>query len=42
MVGARVREDWKIPDPKNLPVEEFRAVRDLIESKVKKLLKRLS
>lgn len=37
-VRARRREDWDIPDPKNLPPEEFRAVRDLIESKVKKVL----
>ena len=37
-VCARRREDWDIPDPKALPPEEFRAVRDLIESKVKTLL----
>jgi arsenate reductase (thioredoxin) len=37
-VRARQREDWDIPDPKALPPEEFRAVRDLIESKVKTLL----
>lgn len=34
-VRAKRREDWKIPDPKDLPPNEFRAVRDLIESKVK-------
>lgn len=32
------REDWDIPDPREMPPEEFRAVRDLIEAKVKKLL----
>jgi arsenate reductase len=37
-VRARRREDWEIPDPKNLPPDEFRAVRDLIEAKVKALL----
>ena len=37
-VRARRREDWDIPDPKDLPPEEFRAVRDLIESKVQKVL----
>jgi protein-tyrosine-phosphatase len=37
-VRARRREDWNIPDPKELPAEEFRAVRDLIEEKVKALL----
>jgi protein-tyrosine-phosphatase len=31
MVRARIREDWDIPDPKELPAEEFRQVRDLIE-----------
>ena len=36
---AKCREDWNIPDPKNMPPEEFRAVRDLIGSKVKELLK---
>ncbi len=32
------REDWVIPDPKAMPPDEFRAVRDLIESKVKNLI----
>ncbi|MCK6369924.1 MAG: arsenate reductase ArsC [Gammaproteobacteria bacterium] len=40
-VRARLREDWNIPDPKHLPPAEFRAVRDLIEAKVKALLARL-
>ena len=31
--------DWQIPDPKNMGPEEFRGVRDLIEKKVKELLK---
>jgi protein-tyrosine-phosphatase len=37
-VRAARREDWGIPDPKELPPEQFRAVRDLIEAKVKALL----
>jgi arsenate reductase len=41
MVQAWQRVDWGIPDPKNLPAEEFRQVRDLIEAKVKELLKAL-
>ena len=41
LVRARRREDWAIPDPRALPPEEFRAVRDLIESKVKALLAEL-
>ena len=38
MVKARRREDWQIPDPKDMPPEQYRAVRDLIERKVKELL----
>lgn len=37
-IQADRREDWQIPDPKDLPPEKFREVRDLIESKVKALL----
>src|SRR5262245_52520289 len=40
-VRARQRLDWSIPDPKHLPAEEFRQVRDLIEQKVRDLLARL-
>lgn len=40
-IRARQREDWNIPNPKNLPPDEFRAVRDSIEAKVKALLARL-
>ena len=38
LVPARRREDWDIPDPKELPPERFREVRDLIEERVKILL----
>jgi protein-tyrosine-phosphatase len=38
---AKQREDWSIPDPRAMPPEQFRAVRDLIESKVKELLAKL-
>lgn len=41
LVKARRREDWNIPDPKELPAEEFRAVRDQIEQYVLALLARL-
>ena len=37
-VRATRREDWDIPDPKDLPLEEFRGVRDLIKTKVKEAL----
>ncbi len=32
-VRAKRREDWQIPDPKNLPPAEFNKIRDLIEQK---------
>src|SRR5262249_5437669 len=35
---AKERIDWQIPDPREMPPEQFCAVRDLIESKVKELL----
>jgi len=37
-VRAARREDWEIPDPAELPADEFREVRDRIESKVRALL----
>jgi arsenate reductase len=38
LVPARRREEWDVPDPKELPPERFREVRDLIEAKVQALL----
>ena len=38
MVRAKRREEWQIPDPREMPPEAFRAVRNLIEAKVKALL----
>jgi protein-tyrosine-phosphatase len=35
---ARLRLDWELPDPKHLPDDEFRAVRDEIEARVRALL----
>jgi arsenate reductase len=37
-VKAGRHEEWAIPDPKNLPPEEYRKVRDQIETRVKELL----
>jgi protein-tyrosine-phosphatase len=37
-VRAKQREDWNIPDPKAMRPEDFSAVRDLIETKVKAAL----
>ena len=38
LLRARRREDWNLPDPKNLSTEEFARVRDEIESRVKAML----
>ncbi|MBX7105921.1 MAG: sulfite exporter TauE/SafE family protein [Gemmataceae bacterium] len=38
LVNADRREDWNIPDPKDLPDDEFRRIRDMIREKVKALL----
>jgi arsenate reductase len=38
LVHAKQRVDWQIPDPREMPPEEFRQVRDLIEAKVKRLI----
>ena len=41
LVATR-RIDWQIPDPREMPPEEFRQVRDLVEAKVKELLRSLT
>ena len=38
LVRAKRREDWQIPDPKEMLPDQYREVRDLIERKVKELL----
>jgi protein-tyrosine-phosphatase len=38
LVRAKHRVDWQIPDPRDMPPDEFREVRNLIEAKVKELL----
>jgi arsenate reductase (thioredoxin) len=40
-VAARFHEDWQIPDPREMPPDQFRQVRDLIGEKVRELLNRL-
>ena len=37
-VRAKHREDWNIPDPKDMDMEGFRKTREMIEDKVKQLL----
>ena len=39
-VPSKGKEDWAIPDPKNMSRDEFRKVRDLVEEKVKDLIAR--
>jgi arsenate reductase (thioredoxin) len=41
MVRARQRADWSIPDPKHLPADEFRIVRDMVRDKVQATLDEL-
>lgn len=40
-VNAKHREDWNIPDPREMNESQFREVRDLIEQNVKGLLLRI-
>ena len=42
LVRAGRRLEWKIPDPRDMTPDEFRAVRDLVEREVKGLLADLS
>ncbi len=37
-ISALVREDWDIPDPRDMNESDFRTVRDLIGKKVKALI----
>lgn len=37
-VKAKDHQEWNVPDPKDLPAEEYRRIRSLIESKVRDLL----
>lgn len=38
LLAARRREAWEIPDPKDMSDDDYRVVRDLIETRVKELL----
>ena len=40
-IPAVVHEDWDLPDPKRLPLEEFRQVRDRFGERVKELAVRI-
>ncbi|GIX35968.1 MAG: heat-shock protein HtpX [Lysobacteraceae bacterium] len=41
-IPARIREDWALPDPRDLDEAGYRAVRDTIRARVSGLLQRLS
>jgi arsenate reductase len=41
LVIAKRREDWDIPDPKNLPPDQFRDIREMIRTNVQTLLAEL-
>jgi protein-tyrosine-phosphatase len=41
VVPARRREEWEIPDPKEMPLPEFREVRDRVEREVLRLVEGL-
>ena len=38
LIPARRHEEWGIPDPKEMPAEGYREVRDRIETRVRELL----
>ena len=40
-IPAEVHEDWDLPDPKMLPLDQFRQVRDQIGARVKDLAARI-
>ncbi len=40
-IKAKIRTDWALMDPKHLPPEEYRQVRDEIRDRVKEMLKSL-
>lgn len=42
IVHTRYVEEWNIPDPANMPLDEARKIRDAIKDKVLDLIKRLS
>lgn len=42
LVIAQQRVDWQIPDPREMTPDEFRGVRDRIETEVRQLIARLS
>lgn len=42
LVKAKAREEWQIPDPREMSPDQFRQVRDLISDKVRVLVSKLT
>jgi arsenate reductase len=40
-VNSKIREEWDLKDPVGKPIEVFREIRDIIEMKVKELVKKV-
>ena len=38
---AKEKIEWEIPDPKEMPIGDFRKIRDLIKDEVEELFKKL-
>lgn len=38
---AKIRRDWALPDPKHMPLEEFRRIRDEIQNQVNSLIREI-
>ena len=41
LIAGKVHEDWDIPDPKQMPLDQFRQVRDQISARVQDLAARI-
>lgn len=41
VIRAKARQEWDIPDPKNMNLKKFAEVRDLIRAKVQDLIKNI-
>jgi arsenate reductase len=41
LIRAKRREDWQIPDPKHLPLDQFGETRDRIAERVKNIIKEI-
>ena len=42
VVPAKAKFDWPLPDPKKMPLDQFRVVRDQIEKRVRELIEKIN